>query len=144
MYNFCMIDQKGMTFDHDFGCFFPLFSSLLKKEGRRKGEWIAKIVIESHAFLFDPFVFVKEPFNTLAFKYLVWLLLAEFLMWWFQIHWKLQNFDKILTQIRYSPKSCLFFSNIDLKIIIYCVWTKIILFCRFQDLVFTEYFFKTS
>ena len=28
------IEQKGMTFDHDFG----YFSSLLKKEGRRKGE----------------------------------------------------------------------------------------------------------
>ena len=32
------IKQKGMTFDHDFGYSFPLFSSLLKKEGRRKGE----------------------------------------------------------------------------------------------------------
>ena len=30
--------QKGMTFDHDFGYSFHLFSSLLKKEGRRKGE----------------------------------------------------------------------------------------------------------
>ena len=32
------IEQKGMTFDYDFGYSFPLFSSLLKKEGRRKGE----------------------------------------------------------------------------------------------------------
>ena len=33
--------------------FFSPFSSLLKKLGRRKGEWIAKIVILSHAFLLD-------------------------------------------------------------------------------------------
>ena len=43
-----------MTFDHDFGHSLPLFSSLLKKEGRRKWEWIAKIAIKSHAFLLDP------------------------------------------------------------------------------------------
>ena len=33
---------KGFTFDHDFGYSFTLFSSLLKKEGRRKGECISK------------------------------------------------------------------------------------------------------
>jgi hypothetical protein len=33
-----VIEQKGMTFDHDLGYSFPLFSSLLKKEERRKGE----------------------------------------------------------------------------------------------------------
>ena len=33
-----MIEQKDMTFDHDFCYSFPIFSSLLKKEGRRKGE----------------------------------------------------------------------------------------------------------
>ena len=32
------IEQKGMNFDHDFGYSFPLFSSLPKKGGRRKGE----------------------------------------------------------------------------------------------------------
>ena len=37
-----MIEQKGMTFDHDFGYFSPLLFSLLAKEGRRKGEWISK------------------------------------------------------------------------------------------------------
>ena len=47
------IEQKGMTFDHDYVYSFPLFSSPLKKEGRRKGERIAKIVIKSHAFLLD-------------------------------------------------------------------------------------------
>ena len=46
-----MIEQKDMIFDHDFGYSFPLFSSLVKKEGRRKGEWIAKTVIKSYAFL---------------------------------------------------------------------------------------------
>ena len=49
-----LIEQKGMTFDHDFGNSFTLFSSLLTKEGRRKGEWLAKIMIKSHAFLLDP------------------------------------------------------------------------------------------
>ena len=29
---------KGMTFNYDFGYFFALFSSLLKKVGRRKRE----------------------------------------------------------------------------------------------------------
>ena len=43
------IEQKGMTLNFDFSYSFPLFSSLLKKEGKRKGEWIAKIVILSHA-----------------------------------------------------------------------------------------------
>jgi hypothetical protein len=42
-----------MTFDHEIGYYFPLFSSLLKKEGRRKGELISKIVIKSHALLLD-------------------------------------------------------------------------------------------
>jgi hypothetical protein len=32
------IEQKGMTFDHDFGYSFPLFSSLIKKDKRRKGD----------------------------------------------------------------------------------------------------------
>ena len=32
------IERKGMTFDHDFGYYLPLFFSLLEKEGRRKGE----------------------------------------------------------------------------------------------------------
>ena len=32
------IEQKGMTFEHDFAYSFPLFSSLLKKEGGRNGE----------------------------------------------------------------------------------------------------------
>ena len=50
--------KKDRVERHDFWprvwLFFPLFSSLLKKEGRRKGEWIAKFVIKSHAFLLDP------------------------------------------------------------------------------------------
>ena len=36
-----VIEKKDMTFDHDFGCSFPLFSSLLKK-GRIKGELSSK------------------------------------------------------------------------------------------------------
>ena len=52
-----LIDQKGMTFDHDFGYSFPLFQSLLEKQGRRKGECILKIVIKNHAFLLDLIIF---------------------------------------------------------------------------------------
>ena len=33
-----MIEQKGIVFDHDFSYSFPRFSSLLMKEGRRKGK----------------------------------------------------------------------------------------------------------
>ena len=35
---YSMIEQKGMTLNNDFGYSFSLFSCLLKKEGRRKGE----------------------------------------------------------------------------------------------------------
>jgi hypothetical protein len=31
-----MIEQKGITFDQHFGYSFPLFSSLLKKRGKKK------------------------------------------------------------------------------------------------------------
>ena len=31
-----LIEQKGMTFEYDFGDSFSLFSSLLKKEGEEK------------------------------------------------------------------------------------------------------------
>ena len=41
---------KGMTFDYDFECSFPLFSSLLKKREEEKYNQLAKIVIKSHAF----------------------------------------------------------------------------------------------
>ena len=40
-----LIEQKGMTLNHNFGYSFPLISYLLIKEGRRKGE--------CHAFLLD-------------------------------------------------------------------------------------------
>ena len=51
-----MIDEKGMTFDNDFGYSLPLFSSLLKKRGKMKKDVIAKIVIKGHAFLLDLFI----------------------------------------------------------------------------------------
>ena len=53
-----------MTFDHDFGYSFPLFSSILEKEGRRKGEWIAKIVIKSHAFCS---IVLRNPYHNIFF-----------------------------------------------------------------------------
>ena len=37
----CHIEQKGIIFDHDFGYYFSLLSSVLKKEGRRKEESIS-------------------------------------------------------------------------------------------------------
>ena len=48
-------NENGINFDHDFNYSFPLFSSLLKKERIRKGEWIENIVIKSHLFLLDLF-----------------------------------------------------------------------------------------
>jgi hypothetical protein len=33
--NILILEQKGMTFDHDFGYSLSFFSSLPKKEGRR-------------------------------------------------------------------------------------------------------------
>ena len=45
------IEQKGMTFDHDFGYSFPFNE-------------VAKIVIKSHAFLLDPFyLFFKTTYR---------------------------------------------------------------------------------
>ena len=41
---------KGMTFDHDFGYFFPFFSSFLKKEEEEKENELAKIVVKTYAF----------------------------------------------------------------------------------------------
>ena len=38
IYGYLATKLKGMTFDHDFSYYFLLFSSLFKKEGRRKGE----------------------------------------------------------------------------------------------------------
>ena len=57
-----LIVHKGMTFDHVFGYSLALFSSLPKIEGRRKWEWIAEIVIKSHAFLVDFFLALSECF----------------------------------------------------------------------------------
>ena len=39
-----------MTFDHDFGYSFPLFSSPLRKREEEKENELAKIVIKSLAF----------------------------------------------------------------------------------------------
>ena len=54
--------QEGMTFDHDFCYFILLFSSLLKKEGRKRENDVAKIVIKSHTFLFHPKIKIKTKF----------------------------------------------------------------------------------
>ena len=47
------MEQKGMTFDHDFCYLILFFSSLLKKEkGRENENEVAKIVIKSHIHTF--------------------------------------------------------------------------------------------
>ena len=56
---FKRIEQKGMTFEHDFGYSFPLLSSLLKKGKKKKGEWIEKIVIKSHM----PFCSIVQKYS---------------------------------------------------------------------------------
>ena len=43
-------ELKGMTFDHDFGYSFPLFSSFLKKGEKEKENELAKIVFKTHVF----------------------------------------------------------------------------------------------
>ena len=48
-----MIEQKGMTFDHNFGYSFPIFFYLLKQDEEEKENEFAKIVIKGHAFLLD-------------------------------------------------------------------------------------------
>ena len=45
-----LIEQKGMTFYHDF-CYSFTFSSSLFLGGKRKGKSITKVVVKSHAFL---------------------------------------------------------------------------------------------
>ena len=48
-----LIEQRGMTFEHDFIYSFPLFSSLVKKEEEEKENELAKIVIKGNVFLLD-------------------------------------------------------------------------------------------
>ena len=62
---------------------FPLFSSLRKKEGRRKGEWITKIVIFSNAFLLDPW-FVWTPCKLLLVNYILCILIVWYHVWTLQ------------------------------------------------------------
>ena len=45
---------KGMIFDHDFGYYFSLFSSLQKKREEEKMNELAKIVFKIHAFQTGP------------------------------------------------------------------------------------------
>ena len=45
-----MIEQEGMTFDHDFGYFSPFLFPPKKRKEEKENE-VAKIMIKSHAFL---------------------------------------------------------------------------------------------
>ena len=54
-----MTKLKGMTFDHDFGYVFPLFSSPLKQREEEKEYGLAKIVIKSHTFQPGPIDLTK-------------------------------------------------------------------------------------
>ena len=40
---FYMIEQKGMTFDHNFGYSFPLFSFLLKQREKENENELQKL-----------------------------------------------------------------------------------------------------
>ena len=62
---FLRSSRKALFFDHDFGYSFPPFSSLLIKEGRRKGEWITKVVVKNNAFLLDLFLSKTTELNLL-------------------------------------------------------------------------------
>ena len=64
-----MIEQKGMTIDHDFGYFFPLFFSLLKQRGKKKRGKNRKILIKSHAFLLDQIEVKRQKFFKFLFIY---------------------------------------------------------------------------
>ena len=44
------IEEKGMTFDHDFSIFFPFSLPSYKKREEKK---VAKIMIKRHAFMLD-------------------------------------------------------------------------------------------
>ena len=71
------IGQKGMTFDHGFDYFLPLFSSLLQKEERKKGEWIAKIAKVM------PFCSINSKFNGKLFNRSA----TSFWLWLMAIKW---------------------------------------------------------
>ena len=54
-----MIEQKSMTFDHNFGYSFPLLYFLLKKGEEEKENELAKIVIKGNVFLLDQKIQLK-------------------------------------------------------------------------------------
>ena len=58
-----LIEQKGMTFDHDFDCLFPLFSSLLENRGKKKRKINSKVVVKSYAFLLDLTNSIPSPLS---------------------------------------------------------------------------------
>ena len=74
-----MIEQKGMTFDHDFGYSFHLSYSLLKKKGREKENEVKKIVIKSHVFLLDPFNVIRNTLLLFSIEILKLKVSAELL-----------------------------------------------------------------
>ena len=56
-----VIEQKGMTFDDDFGYSLPpfLFAPKKKREEEKENE-VAKIVFKSNAFLLDQWGYIKS------------------------------------------------------------------------------------
>ena len=86
-----------MTFDHNFVYSFPLFCSLLGKEWRRKGEWIAKSC--TNVMLFCS-ISIKQ-------KHLLYAKLLSFLEW--------SNRDK-KPHWQIIKKACMHYSSSDNKI----------------------------
>ena len=63
------IDKKGMTFDHYFGYSFPLLSSHVKKEGRRKGDRMNKKSRDQKSCLSDRSRYWTYYFFNIFLKY---------------------------------------------------------------------------
>ena len=57
------IEQKGITFVHDFGYSFPLYFFPPKKGWTRKGEWISKNRYITHVFVLDLPLMENQKFS---------------------------------------------------------------------------------
>ena len=73
-----MIEQKGMTFEHNFCYFILRFFISLFVGGRRKGKRITKVVVKSHAFLLD--LSILDYYILFPVKLLLLIFFASFLM----------------------------------------------------------------
>ena len=80
LYNRVKIEQKGSVFCPRLWLFFSPFFFPLIKEGRRKREWITKVVVKNNAFLLDLAWNGKETCDLAASSYTGWSK-KKFMMW---------------------------------------------------------------